>query len=148
MYISLGEIPTASECLAAKVRRVHRVVVRHYDDNLRRLGITVAQLDMLETLLEHGGRARAVDMSRWLLMDRSTVARNIRRLEAAGLVTVQPGPSKREKEIVVTAQGESLAADAKGPWEHAQQTVGRLLGPEGIEALEVLVERVTSKGGT
>ncbi len=133
------------ECLAAKVRRVHRVLVRIYDDALRPHGLTVAQLDLLATLLDHQGAARPSDLGRWLLMDRSTVTRNVERLSALGLVESGPGRTGREVELSVTAAGRRLARRSLEAWERAQGETSRLLGPDGVAALALLAERVNGQ---
>ena len=130
------------ECLAAKVRRVHRVVVRTYDDALRPEGLTVAQLDLLATLLDHGGVARPTDLGRWLLMDRSTVTRNVERLARLGLVESRPGQTGREIEVTVTATGRRAAGRSLRAWKRAQTEVAHRLGPDGVAALELLVDRM------
>ncbi len=132
------------ECLAAKVRRVHRVVVRIYDDALRPHGLTVAQLDLIATLLEHEGAARPSDLGRWLLMDRSTVTRNVERLRRLGLAECGPGATGREVEVRVTDDGRRLAGRSLAAWEVAQGEVAHLLGPDGVAALELLTQRVSA----
>ena len=133
------------ECLAAKVRRVHRVLVRTYDDALRPYGLTVAQLDLLATLLDHDGTARPSDLGRWLLMDRSTVTRNVDRLCTLGLVESGPGRTGREVEVSVTAAGRRLARRSLEAWKRAQGETSRLLGPDGVAALALLAERVNGQ---
>ncbi|MDQ4069162.1 MAG: MarR family winged helix-turn-helix transcriptional regulator [Actinomycetota bacterium] len=146
MYSSSGggAEHVGQECLAAKVRRVHRVVVRIYDDALRSHGLTVAQLDLIATLLDHGGAARPSDLGRWLLMDRSTVTRNVERLRRLGLVECGPGANGREVEVRVTGEGRQLADRSLAAWEQAQGEVARLLGPDGVAALDLLTQRVST----
>lgn len=118
-------------CLASKVRRVHRVVVGRYDEALRPLGLTVSQLDMLMTLLGAGPDVRPIDLSRLLLMDRSTVSRNLDRLETRGLVVRTPGDSARESHVTVTPAGRRAAEGAAEAWFAAQEGTRARLGEEG-----------------
>ena len=145
MY-SGSDVPelVAQECLAAKVRRVHRVVVRIYDDALRAHGLTVAQLDLIATLLDRGGGVRPSDLGRSLLMDRSTVTRNVERLRRLGLVERGPGHSRREVEVRVTDEGRQLAGRSSPAWEQAQRQVAEVLGDEGVAALDLLTQRVSA----
>lgn len=137
-----AEALVAAECMAAKVRRVHRVLVGRYDRALRPHGLTVGQLDLLATLLEHGGAMRPTDLGRRLLMDRSTVSRDLDRLATAGLVQVGPGPSRRERVARVTERGRRRVEDAFVAWAQVQRDTERLLGRRGKSALETLVRLV------
>lgn len=126
-------------CLAAQVRRIHRVVVGSYDDALRSLGITVGQLDMLVTLVELGDEGTPAALGRALLMDRSTVSRNLRRLEGQGLVRL----SRRRRRVVeLTAKGRRVLDRAYDPWSRTQQQIKEQIGSDGVHALDRLVERL------
>ncbi len=107
--------------------------------------MTVAQLDLLATLLDHEGAARPSDLGRWLLMDRSTVTRNVERLRVLGLVGSAPGRTGREVEVSVTAAGRRLARRSLEAWKRAQGETSRLLGPDGVAALALLAERVNGQ---
>jgi DNA-binding MarR family transcriptional regulator len=129
-------------CLAAKVRRVHRIVVRHYDHALRESGVTVAQLDILATILELRDNVKPATLGRELLMDRSTVSRNVRRLEDLGLVKVANGPNGRDQILRLTSKGRRTADQAYVPWSAAQTELKKRLGSEGVAALDLLVEKL------
>ena len=132
-------------CLAAKVRRIHRVVVGGYDEALRPHGLTVAQLDMLMTLLDAAPNIRPVDLSRLLQMDRSTVSRNLDRLESRGLVVRTPGGSGREAHVAVTGVGRQAAERAAEAWFAMQQSTRARLGEGGVAALDLLIQQLTDQ---
>ena len=129
-------------CLAARIRRVHRVVTRTYDDALRGCGLTAAQLDVLMTLLTAGRGMRRIDLARALEMERSTVTRNLDRLAARGLVASTPAAG--ELRVVVTPTGRAAAERAAGAWFEAQQATRTTLGEEGVAALQLLTDRLTA----
>jgi len=56
---------------------------------------------VLGTLAEHG-ELRLSDMAGALLLDISTVSRQVRQLEAAGLVTRRPDPADRRAALIAT----------------------------------------------
>ena len=149
MYNTSVDHPLTGGCIAAKVRRVGRVIVRLYDDALREHGLTVAQLDMLATLLELGGRARPSELASALLAERSTITRNVARLERLGLVASSAAAHGRETTVQVTSAGEQAAICATSSWEAAQRKAAELLAPGGIAALDLLVDRINqAKGAT
>ncbi len=128
-------------CLAAKVRRLHRVVVGAYDKALRSHRLTVAQLDLLMTLLTADRGLRPAELARALQMDGSTLSRNLARLRRRGLVTGGEGPGSRP---AVTPAGRRAAEDAAEAWLGAQRATAALLGPDGVAALDLLIRRLTS----
>ncbi len=128
-------------CLAAKVRRLHRVVVGAYDEALRPRGLTVAQLDLLMTLLTADRDLRPADLARALQMDRSTLSRNLARLRRRGLVA---GGDRPGSHLTVTAEGRRLAEDAADAWLATQRATAEMLGADGLAALDLLIRRVTA----
>jgi len=128
-------------CLAAMVRRLHRVVVGRYDEALRRHGLTVAQLDLLMTLLTADRALRSVELAGALQMDRSTLSRNLARLRRRGLVT---GGDRPGAAAAVTPAGRQMAEDAAEAWLRAQRATAEMLGADGVAALDLLARRVTT----
>ena len=142
MYNKLPRRLATEACLAARTRRLNRAISAEYDGRLRELGISVAQLDVLVTLLYEGEPVRPADLARSMLMERSTVSRNIARLEALGLVAMSTGSDHREKAIRVTRKGERLVQNAEACWAEAQDAVRKLLGPQGVRAIEMAATRI------
>ncbi|MDQ3932347.1 MAG: MarR family winged helix-turn-helix transcriptional regulator [Actinomycetota bacterium] len=131
-------------CIAARVRRIHRVVVSRYDEALRSLGITIGQLDMLVTLLDVGDVGDVVSpaaLGRALLMERSTVSRNVRRLESLGLVRIS-GTAPHGQAVQLTDAGKRLIDRAYEPWSNVQSEIKSEIGPQGLQALDLLVDRL------
>jgi DNA-binding MarR family transcriptional regulator len=118
------------------------VITRLYDDHLQELRISVAQLDILVTLLLARVPIRPIDLSREMLMDRSTVTRNLARLARLGLLELRPGNNGREHLIVVTPKGRRLVRRAETLWAQAQDAARSLLKPDGAAALELVSDRL------
>jgi DNA-binding MarR family transcriptional regulator len=129
-------------CLAARARRLNRVLSALYDDRLREVGISIGQLDMLVTLMYAGAPTRPIDLAREMQMERSTVTRNLAKLEASGVVELRSGEGKRERLIIVTRKGRRVVAHAEAGWTDAQHKARVLLGERGVRGLEVASERV------
>src|SRR5918996_5546742 len=142
MYNTSLPGPMAAEpCLAARARQVHRVISRIYDRHLRDLHISIAQLDMLVTLLDAKAPVRPVDLAREMVMERSTVSRNLKRLQDLGLVELSPGATDREHHVSVTQRGRDVVFHAEEPWSQAQRLIKSLLGREAVRALELVSDQ-------
>lgn len=115
-----------ASCLAMRVRRLERVVSQQYRDAVEPHGVTIAQVTLLAAITLHPG-LRAADLSRVLLLDKSTLSRNLKRLEALELVHTQPGEA-RNVHLFVTDAGHSLLEAVHEGWAHSQRLVADLLG--------------------
>jgi len=95
----------------------------------------------LRSMMAAGADALAAE----LVMDRTTLGRNILPLQRDGLIAVGPGQSdRRSKELRLTRAGlERFAAAQKG-WTKAQAQFERAYGTKRAKALRTLLEDVTS----
>lgn len=129
----------SGECLAVRLRSLHRAVTRLYDDALRPHGIRIGQLSLL-TVVGRLGDARAADVCRYLNMEKSTLSRDLAPLRANGWLETIAGEDGREKRHRLTAEGAALVAAATPAWRDAQREAKRLLGAEAAEAISRAAE--------
>src|SRR5882724_3821616 len=112
--------PRLEDCNCLAVRQAARHVTQFYDHFLAPIGLRTTQFSILAKLSRIGPmsiNALASD----LVMDRTTLGRNILPLQREGLVAVQKGSAdRRSKELRLTEAGaERLAAALEG-WTEAQ----------------------------
>ncbi len=150
MYINRSAVDAlwSEPCLAARVRRIHRLIVGVYDDALRAAGLTVAQLDLLTTLMTSPRRTRAVDLAGELRLERSSLARNLARLRQRGYIATAPGGNGRELRLEVTASGRAAVEQAAEAWYAAQRHTAERLGDDGVAALDLLLDRLNHEAST
>jgi DNA-binding MarR family transcriptional regulator len=88
-------------------------------------------------------------LARWLVMDRTTLSRNLRPLAARGYLAIAPGADRRNQEIRVTPLGEKALVNAYPYWEKAQANISNGLGPDRWkQLLEALAATVSIARGT
>lgn len=109
-----------SECACLKVRTAARALTRFYDDAFRPIGLRVTQLSVL-VAVAFGEAVSIASLSRLLGMDRSTLTRNLRPLEAKGLVVLGPEGHHRSRTLSITARGDQLVHKALPLWEKTQE---------------------------
>jgi len=117
----------ANECYGVRVRALSRVVSRIYDEELRHLGIKMSQLNVLVFATLRPG-SRAADVGERLHIEKSTVSRNLARMESRGWIKTSDG-------ITVTRAGEQLFEQAVPAWRRAQKRVRAELGVAAAESL-------------
>ena len=109
----------ASTCAGFNLRRASRAVTQHFDHALAPVGLRMTQFTLLGALAL-GGSASINEISHALVIDRTTLTRNLRLLRQAGLVTAQQGQTGRERRLSLTDEGRAILAQAIPLWRAAQ----------------------------
>jgi DNA-binding MarR family transcriptional regulator len=132
-----------SECICMRVRRTSRALSRLYDENLRPTGLQASQLTLLGAAAALGDAgANMGKMADVLGMDRTTLTRNVRPLEKAGLLRVARDPADaRARIVLLTRAGEQAIEEAFPLWEKSQKQVRSLLGASQVENLHEHLKR-------
>lgn len=102
-------------CICYQTRMTAHAVTRAYNRALAPLGLEVTQFNILAALAARkSGSVTA--LSDALALDRTTMTRNLKRLEAAGLVQVTSGPGRAVRPAITEA-GIRLLGAAVPLWE-------------------------------
>ena len=132
----------ARSCLAVRVRMLNRVITNLYDEALRPLGLKVSQLNILVVAAKLG-TARPTEVCDMLLLDPSTLSRNVERMQAHGWLETVADSDRRAQPFRITAKGLALLKRAVPLWEQAQKRAAELLGPEGVRVLSQIETQLT-----
>lgn len=125
-----------SHCLGVRVGRLHRLVSRLFDAELRPLGLTLPQLEVLTALVSEGG-LRPGDLADWLAVERSTMSRNLAGLEGRGLVrTTERSATGRTMRVEITDAGRDLHRAAESAWRSAQARATEAMGEGAVGSLD------------
>jgi len=135
--------PAACNCLA--LRQATRHVTQFYDQFIGPLGLRATQYSILARLHRRGAmtiNGLAAD----LVMDRTTLGRNVRPLQRDGLIAIGPGETdRRRKELRLTRAGVARFQAAQRGWTKAQAGFESAFGIRRAKALRTLLEDVTSR---
>jgi DNA-binding MarR family transcriptional regulator len=124
----------ARRCACATIRRTDRVITQFYDEILAPSGLYVTQFTTLATLAE----AAPITINRLaelLVMDRTTLTRNLELLTKQQLVRIEEGQDRRMRLVFLTQEGEQAPRRAWPLWQEAQARIERALGRERFEGL-------------
>jgi DNA-binding MarR family transcriptional regulator len=117
----------ASECLSVRVRSLARVITRIHDAALARHGVSTAQMNLLAAIALSGG-PRAADLTRILEMEKSTLSRDLQRMEQLGWIRSKGASRGRGRAVTLTPAGSRLLVDLEHTWNKAQAAVEQQLG--------------------
>ncbi len=110
----------AEVCACFHFRKASRAVTQLYDEMLQPVGLRSTQFVILVAIYLHEPVTPGV-LSRELVLDRSTLSRNIKPLESQGLVRVQNTAGQKRHRLALTAKGRQTVAKAIPLWEKAQE---------------------------
>lgn len=133
----------ACNCLA--LRQATRYVTAAYDQALAGAGLRSTQFAILFKL-SSGGTTTISELSRAMIMDRTTLARNLKPLERDRLVEVTPGADRRERIVALTADGKSRMTVAMPLWRKAQQQFESRFGAQRAQELRNTLQDVIAIG--
>jgi DNA-binding MarR family transcriptional regulator len=118
----------ARTCACFNFRKVSRSVTQLFDQMLAATGLRSTQLVILLCAHLQGPISMAA-LARELVMDPSTLTRNLRPLMNQQLITVATGPGRGGKSVEITTAGQRALVAAVPYWKKAQdQLVGKIGG--------------------
>ncbi len=119
----------AKACMCFSLRKTARAITQRYEALLRPLGLKATQFSLLVGVRLLGG-ITVNRLAEAMVMDRTTLTRNLKPLENQGLIQTVPGSDRREREITLTPTGESMLAKALPLWRKAQGQVQQEIGKD------------------
>ncbi len=131
----------STTCHCTRLRRAAHAVTRLYDEALAATGLTVTQFSLLRTI-SRLDEPYITTLAEATGLERSTLGRNLRPLEKAGLVVFLPGRDSRTRLVRLSRQGMRALDRAIPQWEAAQKKVAGLLGDGHVEQLTTLLEEL------
>jgi DNA-binding MarR family transcriptional regulator len=134
----------ADECPAFRVRQASRVLAKLYDDELRQFGLQLSQLPVLVAVALFGESGAAMSrLAQAVVMDRTTLTRNIQPLERVGLLRVARSPEDaRARVVFLTRSGERMIESVYPVWERVLKGIRKFLGADAFAQLHERLDQV------
>ena len=127
-----------TECCCFNLRKVTRAVTQYFDRHLETTGIRATQFTLLVALSSTNAKT-LTDIAESLVMDRTTLTRNLKPLVKLGFITTVQPVDKRSKGYVLTEEGKAVLARAVPIWREAQNVI---VGSLGIERYQHTVKEL------
>ncbi|MCB1324818.1 MAG: winged helix-turn-helix transcriptional regulator [Leptospiraceae bacterium] len=121
-------------CVSFNLRKASRLVTRHYDERMEPSGLRSTQFAILAAI----GRRKGISLSALadlLVMDRTTLTRNLKPLEKMGYVGFAAPTDRRRRELELTPVGWEALGKAYPYWESAQTEFLKEIGEENSRGL-------------
>src|SRR5262249_44964366 len=115
-------------CVCSSFRKTTRAITQLFDHALRPSGLRATQFNILAEI-QGAGEATVTELTRKLLIDQTTLTRNLAPLERDGLLASVPKPDGRVKSLRLTKKGQRAFAKALPLWSAVQEMIISRMGP-------------------
>jgi len=124
----------AGSCFASNLRRISRAINRIYDDYMRPSGIRGTQFNLLAAIFLVGP-VTITKLAEVLVMDRTTLTRNLGPLQKRGYIGISFGQDQRTRVVSITDSGKRIVIEAIPLWEKAQDKITAKLGKKRVKSM-------------
>ncbi len=132
--LQTADLARVRRCACGNIRRTTRALTQYYDDKLKSTGLHTTQL----TLLVNIGLEASVtitQLAELLLIDQTTLTRNLKLLKAQELVESIAGHDQRTRLWTLTDKGKAILEVALPLWQEAQAHIVEGMGKERYYSL-------------
>jgi DNA-binding MarR family transcriptional regulator len=136
--------PSFQDCNCLAIRQAARHVTQFYDQLFAPVGLRATQYAILSRLKRDGAMTINA-LAAALVMDRTTLGRNILPLQRDGLIeVVASAADRRRRELRLTALGAEKQRQGSERWAVAQQRFDDVFGGDRAAALRGLLREVVT----
>ena len=138
--LKLGQqLADTPACACLNLRMAARAVTQMFDRVLKPTGLKATQFSVLAAV-GLAGRTTMTAIARTLVMDRTTLTRNLKPLTKGGYIESSAGDDRRQHPIRLTAKGEATLAAALPLWKTAQGQIVDAVGEARWRGMAKMLE--------
>jgi len=131
-----------SPCYCKNLRDFTRKMTAIYDAELAAYDINITQYSLLR-LIVNNNPVSLTQLGDIAELDRSTVGRNVTVMVRQGWLKVdRDDMDKRQQQVFITPEGETLVREAFPAWQKCQQIIEERIGPEKVGILHNLLQQI------
>ena len=131
------------DCACFNLQKATRAVSQYYSKILKPSGLRGTQFTILRVLaIINSGNI--TNIGNIMVVDRTTLTRNLRPLEKRKLVKIVPGKDQRSREVRLTKKGKDTLTAAIPLWEEAQKRFSEKLSKEEFQNIFKLMSSIIS----
>jgi DNA-binding MarR family transcriptional regulator len=132
-----------TQCMVSNTRMAARAITRRYDAYTRPFGITSTQFSLLGLIIAAGERTVS-ELAEVRGFERTTLTRNLDRLEKVGLIASRPAEHGNGRICKLTDKGRALVEEMLPVWRKAQAEIRQELGADGFEQTITALKRLAT----
>jgi len=125
--ITRKDLSDCPSCACFNIRKASRVVTQVYEEVMSETGLRGTQFTVLVMVAANESITITL-LAEKLVMDRTTLTRNLKPLEKQKLLEVIPGADRRTRVICLTDAGHEMLRAALPLWQKAQKKISDFMG--------------------
>jgi DNA-binding MarR family transcriptional regulator len=141
--IDKKNLESCSECACFNLKKASRTITQLFDRAMQPSGLRGTQFSIL-TMLSFMGPSKVTRLSKNLIMDRTTLTRNLRPLEKQGFIKVTAGADLRTRSVELTNNGVRALRKAFPLWKETQIKIINKLGKKSFKSLINDLSKISS----
>ncbi len=141
-YLDRNSINT--NCTCFNMRKVARALTQFFDRHLESYNIRSTQFTLLVEL-DNKASKTLTEIANTLVMDRTTLTRNLKPLEKNGLIISTQTKDKRTKAYALTQKGHELVNNVVPLWQTAQEKIIVALSENKVRSILSDVDYILAK---
>jgi len=139
----MRDVNDISNCTNATLRKANRLIGQAFDNQLQPSGLKATQFTLLATL-DKMGSTPISKLAEVMVMDRTTLSRNLKPLVNKGLISILGEQDQRIRQVLLTKEGQGAFEQAKPHWQAIQNKMVERIGQERwgqfLEDLDLAIE--------
>ena len=116
-------------CTCSTIRKTARIVTQMYETALQPTGLKPGQLTLLAVLTNRGAMSMT-NLADAMVMDRTTLTRNLKPLVRDGLISIESEEDQRVRVVGLTGKGTQKFKEAYPLWVEVQSRLVDGIGSE------------------
>ena len=128
-------------CHCIALRQIALKLTKIYDEALIDTGIKITQYSLLKNI-EKIGSPNINNLAISTQLDRSTLTRNLDKLERMKLIFFKFGNDKRNKILSLTPHGKQIVIKANIAWETIQDKITKNLGIDKKSIFDLTIKNI------
>ncbi|MDA7501641.1 MarR family winged helix-turn-helix transcriptional regulator [Chitinophagales bacterium] len=126
------------------MRKLHRMLNTAYMEKFRSFGLRGSMVSILFIIGKRPGVHQKI-LAESLVLDQSTISRDIKSLQKKGWLTISRGQDPRQSELRLTKEGCLLLEKVAPLWNELQTKVEHILGSFNIQHIDSIIAAIGSK---
>lgn len=118
-------------------------MTKFYDQAFAPLNLTTSQFSLL-SYINLLGPCNKSELAQQAGLDRTTIIRNLKLLEAKSLIKETPAASRSHNLVQLTEKGQEALKDGLARWKQAQHQVRQTIGAENLSVFRQIITDIES----
>lgn len=133
-------------CAVFNFRKIARATTQLYENVMKEIDLRATQFTILG-VLSHKESFTMNELAEAMVLERTTLTRNLKLLEKRGYINIRVGDDRRERHIHLTQEGSSILNEALPLWREAQTKMLEAWGqtyPETLQHIDHTISTLKS----